>query len=233
MPINSKKYLENKNFFLLPLLLFALGIILSHCTAKHQEHTNTPPAESTLAVNTDTINWTEVKPGINGVLLDMRYATPDNFLHQVLYPCDKCYLRPDVAKALQQAAQAAANMNVRLVLFDCYRPHAVQKKMWELVPDTNYVADPNIGSMHNRGLAVDLSLATPDSTLLNMGTPFDFFGPEASIEYAALPDSVRQNRLLLRSIMENAGFSVLPTEWWHYAIFSLDAPIDARVWECL
>lgn len=188
--------------------------------------------ENSRTIEADTANWFEIKRISPGMVLDLRYATANNFLGQVLYPCDRCFLRPNVAKALQKASNAAQEKGLLLVLFDCYRPHSVQKQMWKLVPDTNYVADPQTGSMHNRGLAVDLSLAHPDSTPVNMGTPFDFFGPEASIDYAELPDTVLKNRLTLKLIMEDAGFSVLPSEWWHYSLKKSDAPIDERTWSC-
>ena len=90
--------------------------------------------------------------------------------------------------------------------------------MWEIVPDPRYVADPNIGSSHNRGGAIDLTIidfSTKDE--LNMPTAFDFFGVEAHHEYIDHPLQVIANRELLKNLMTNVGgFLIYPEEWWHY-----------------
>ncbi len=148
---------------------------------------------------------------------DMRYATSENFLKKKVYSCDNCLLRNKVAKALIEVNERLNKRGLKIKLFDCFRPVAVQQKMWEIMPDSRYVANPNInGSIHNRGAAVDLTIITSENEPLDMGTSFDHFEKEAHHTFTNLPDSIIRNRLLLKQVMEDAGFSAIETEWWHY-----------------
>ena len=150
--------------------------------------------------------------------LDIRYATTDNFTGQVLYPCQKCLLKELAANALLKADQHFRGMGYRIRIFDCYRPLDIQKLMWGVYPNPNYVANPNkSGSIHNRGYAVDLSLETLDGELLDMGTDYDHFGPEAHWSSEGLTDQQYRNRELLREGMMLFGFQPTRTEWWHYS----------------
>ncbi len=149
-------------------------------------------------------------------VLDMKYATADNFLKEKVYSCAKCYVRNEVAQALLNANKDFMRQGYRIKLFDCYRPHSVQKKMWKIVPDPGYVADPKGGSVHNRGAAVDITLTDLKGNELDMGTAFDHFGKEASHSYTQLSEKVIANRKMLRSTMEKHGFKTIRTEWWHY-----------------
>lgn len=149
-------------------------------------------------------------------VLNMKYATEDNFLKEKVYDCAKCYVRGSVAKALVNANKDFMKKGYRIQLFDCYRPHSVQKKMWEIYPDPGYVANPKGGSVHNRGAAVDITLTDLKGNPLNMGTDFDHFGKEAHHSYTELGTKVIANRKLLRKTMEAHGFSIIKTEWWHY-----------------
>jgi D-alanyl-D-alanine dipeptidase len=105
-----------------------------------------------------------------------------------------------------------------LKIWDGYRPRSVQYRMWDIVPDPRYVADPNIGSSHNRGGAVDLTIIDFSTKKeLDMPTVFDFFGVEAQHEYMDHPLHVIVNRELLKNLMTNVGgFSIYAEEWWHY-----------------
>lgn len=147
---------------------------------------------------------------------DMRYATSNNFLKEKVYSCGDCLLRKEVALALIEANSYFIKKGYRIKLFDCYRPLDVQKKMWVIMPDARYVADPSKGSVHNRGGAVDLTLTDQKGHELDMGTDFDHFGKEAHHAWEELPEAVLQNRQLLKKGMEQAGFQSIPTEWWHY-----------------
>src|SRR5690606_26603681 len=147
---------------------------------------------------------------------DMRYATENNFLESQVYECGECYVRAVTAKALLKANQAFMEQGYRIKFFDCYRPHDVQKKMWKIVPNPTYVANPAKGSIHNKGGAVDITLTTLDGEQLDMGTTFDFFGRKARHAYQDLPKEVLENRKLLKSGMEAFGFGAITSEWWHY-----------------
>ncbi len=142
----------------------------------------------------------------------MKYASSDNFLKTKVYDCEACYLRYKTVKALLKAQEKFNKKGYKIVLYDCYRPLDIQKKMWQIVPNPSYVADPKKGSIHNRGGAVDISLADLNGNELNMGTGFDHFGPEAAQDYKQLPKDVLENRKLLRNTMIRSGFRIFESE---------------------
>ena len=164
---------------------------------------------------------------------DIKYATNDNFLKSKVYDCAECYLRLKTAKALCEANAKFIKKGYRIKLFDCYRPLDIQKKMWTIVSNPNYVADPNKGSIHNRGCAVDITLVDKNGKELDMGTTFDFFGPEASHNYKDLSDEVKKNRRLLRRTMTQYGFKIFESEWWHYNLkHSQTETLSNFKWKC-
>jgi len=148
--------------------------------------------------------------------LDIRYATSNNFLGEKLYDCSVCLLLPEVAEALNNANYYFCDRGFVLTLFDCYRPLSVQKKMWTKVPNPIYVANPAIGSVHNRGAAVDLTLKTINGKNIDMGTEYDFFGRAAHIDNLNLPNEVVVNRKILQDGMKSFGFVTIQSEWWHF-----------------
>ena len=163
----------------------------------------------------------ELKSAIPGMVYDLRYATSNNFMHRLMYPSKTrfTFLRLVAAKALQNAQSKLHEMGLGLKVFDAYRPYAVTEKFWELVHDERYVANPARGSGQNRGTSVDLTIFNLNSGLeLDMGTGFDNFTDTAHHSFTDLPESVLQNRLLLKSTMEQNGFKALETEWWHYSL---------------
>lgn len=165
---------------------------------------------------------------------DLKYATPNNFLGQQVYDCAACYLRYKTVVALIAAQNDFAKAGYRLKLFDCYRPLDVQKKMWDILPGTNYVANPKKGSVHNRGGAVDLTLVDSLGIELDMGTDFDYFGPEAHHTYTYLPENVLKNRKLLKEIMEKHNFKSIYSEWWHYNYTPARYDeVSNFTWECI
>lgn len=148
---------------------------------------------------------------------EIRYATVDNFLKQKVYPCAKCLLLPEVAAAIKQANHDFCELGYKIKFYDCYRPVAVQKKMWAIYPNPSYVGNPyRKGSIHNRGAAVDLTIVKLDGSPLDMGSDYDFFGKEAHIDYPKHKPEVVKNRQLLWDIMKKNGFSPIRTEWWHF-----------------
>ncbi|MEM6342917.1 MAG: M15 family metallopeptidase, partial [Bacteroidota bacterium] len=169
---------------------------------------------------------------ISDAIQDLKYSSSDNFLNQDVYgDFNECYLQ---AEAVDMLADAQARIDVvhprlKLILYDCVRPRSVQYKMWEIVKGTDqqkYVASPKSGSMHNYGAAVDLGLYHLDTGLVDMGTPFDFFGNQAQPRYEAqfvasgeLTQAQVDNRLILRKAMREAGFHMINSEWWHFNAF--------------
>jgi len=188
-----------------------------------------PPAP---APDYDTTQWTEVIQVMPGAVLDLRYATTNNFVEEAMYDCGRCFVRPAVAKALVSIQAELQEQGLGLKFFDCYRPRPIQQKLWDKVPDPRYVADPKKGSMHNRGAAVDLTIVNAEGEELDMGTDFDFFGPRAYHNYTQLPDSVLANRRLLKQVMEKHDFRPTSTEWWHYSYRPKSYAIADMLWPC-
>jgi D-alanyl-D-alanine dipeptidase len=164
---------------------------------------------------------------------DLRYATTNNFLKEKVYECAECYTRAKTARALVAANADFIKAGVKIKFFDCYRPNSVQYKMWKIVPNPQYVANPVKGSIHNKGGAVDITLVDLDGKELNMGTDFDFFGKRAYHDNLDLPQEILDNRKLLKETMEAHGFWSIRTEWWHY---NLSAGSNDKVanfkWAC-
>ena len=152
------------------------------------------------------------------LIVDLAYARPDNIAGRALYPPDaKCLLRRSVAQRLARAAEALRQRGLRLVAKDCTRPAQAQMALWKAHPQPGAVADPARGSLHERGVAVDLELADRAGTRVELPTPFDAFGPEAAAE-APLPEGpAKAHRDALKAAMYAAGFRVNPAEWWHYS----------------
>src|SRR6218665_1560411 len=160
------------------------------------------------------VDATEV---VKDLAVDMRYATPDNFLKQKVYPDGaRCLLLPETAERLKKAADALRGQGYRLKVYDCYRPIAVQWQMWKILPKPGYVANPKKGGNHNRGAAVDLTLVTLDGADVEMPTAFDSFERSAHHSYQGGTKASREHREILRVAMESAGFKRNPMEWWHY-----------------
>jgi len=176
--------------------------------------------------------WTEITDLDSTFVMELRYADSNNFTGRPLYPCPRCFLRPPAARALAAAQADFRRLGFRLKLWDCYRPLAVQDSLWKVKPDKNYVTPPAQGSMHNRGLAVDVTLIDSTGKELDMGTPYDYFGKEAWPSYTRLPDTVRANRRLLTRIMARHGFYPGQTEWWHFSYRKQSYPLSRKIWPC-
>jgi D-alanyl-D-alanine dipeptidase len=155
---------------------------------------------------------------VPGLIVKLQYATPANIAGRALYPENaKCLLRKSVAERLALAAKALQRSKLRLVARDCTRSPEAQAALWKAHPQAGAVADPARGSLHERGVAVDLGLADLSGAPAAEPTEFDAFGPEAFAD-APLPDGpAKSNREALKAAMHAAGFRVNPKEWWHYS----------------
>ncbi|MBT4033508.1 MAG: M15 family metallopeptidase [Candidatus Marinimicrobia bacterium] len=163
------------------------------------------------------------------ILVELKYSTSDNFLGADTYgELENCYLQPKAAAMLKQAQDLLKKLHPELTLlvYDGARPRSIQRKMWALVvntPSQDYVANPDRGSVHNFGSAVDLTIATTDGVPLDMGTAFDYFGKLAQPRHEArfltekkLTQEHIENRHLLRDVMTQVGFQSISIEWWHF-----------------
>jgi D-alanyl-D-alanine dipeptidase len=164
---------------------------------------------------------------------DMKYATDDNFLKAKMYDCGECFLRLKTVRALIAANEAFRKKGFTIKIYDCYRPLSIQKKMWEIVSNPKYVADPKKGSIHNRGGAVDISLVDHNGNEPDMGTTFDYFGPQAAHTYKDLSKQILANRKFLKKIMQENGFNSFESEWWHYNLKNgLNDKVSNAKWDC-
>jgi D-alanyl-D-alanine dipeptidase len=197
---------------------------------KAQEAKQILPQKSRLEERFEKEGLVDVCKLDSSIHFDLRYAGRNNFTKIILYDTlTRIYLQPDVARKLIKAQRQLKLMHpsLSLIVWDAARPLGVQRKMYEQVSGTlyqNYVASPRKTGLHNYGCAVDLGLCHADGdSLLDMGTPFDFFGKEAGItheeEFVAQGLLTRQqvgNRRLLRDVMLDAGFLTVKGEWWHF-----------------
>jgi D-alanyl-D-alanine dipeptidase len=209
----------------LKVLFFLLFVV--NCSSQVVASSSKPLA----AVNDTT--FVNLKDYSQDFVYDMKYATEDNFLKSKVYDCAECFLRYKTVKALILANQRFMKKGFKIKIFDCYRPLDIQKRMWKIVPNPKYVANPSKGSIHNRGGAVDITLVDLSGKELDMGTAFDYFGIEASHGYSSFSDEIKNNRKLLKKNMEKECFNSFDSEWWHY---NLKAALNDKVsnvkWDC-
>jgi D-alanyl-D-alanine dipeptidase len=178
----------------------------------------------------------EVQQAIPGILVELKYATTDNFMHKNVYGClQKAYLQKEVVARLKKAQDylSASHPGYHLLIYDAARPLSKQWDLWNALPQyppkvrRNYVANPAEHSIHNYGSAVDLTVADEQGRPLDMGTPFDFFGEMAYpsrekvlLASGKLTKEAYNNRLILRKAMVRGGFMPIEYEWWHFNAFS-------------
>jgi D-alanyl-D-alanine dipeptidase len=164
----------------------------------------------------DLIDVDTLEPSIK---LCICYATPNNFLGRPFYDQARALLQLPVAVDLVEVHRELVAHGHGLIVFDAYRPWSVTKLFWDLTPERKrqFVADPEIGSIHNRGCAVDVSIySLADSTELEMPSEYDEMSERAVPSYQGGATEQRQNRDRLRSSMERHHFAVHPLEWWHF-----------------
>ena len=211
--------------------LLLLCVFLCVITSKSQTLVSDNFLQNPQVLNDTT--FVNLEDFSNDFVYDMKYSTSDNFLKAKVYDCAECFLRLKTVKAIVEANEAFMKIGYKIKFFDCYRPLDIQKKMWKIVSNPSYVADPSKGSIHNRGGAVDITLVDFNGKELDMGTSFDFFGVEAGHNYLNLPPEIIANRQLLKKIMMENGFNSFDSEWWHYNLKSaLNDKVSNIKWNC-
>jgi zinc D-Ala-D-Ala dipeptidase len=202
-----------KRAFILLITLVAIAPFHSFPRALQQEpsKTSTPSLREPDLVEIVRLDST--------IHLDIRYATENNFMKRRMYDTARAFLQRPAAEALVRIQKKLQKTGVGLVVFDAYRPWSVTKQFWEATPPSkrSFVADPKMGSKHNRGCAVDLSLYDLKTGLeIRMPSGYDEFSKRASPKYTGGTAEQRRWRDLLRSAMEAGGFKVDGGEWWHF-----------------
>ncbi|SDE22273.1 D-alanyl-D-alanine dipeptidase [Dyadobacter soli] len=209
-------------------LLLITGFAASHAAAQSPKQL---PAIEQKMVERGLVDVQKVDPNIR---VELKYSTTDNFIGRDVYgELTRAYLQPEMAKRLAKANALLDKKKpgYQLLVYDAARPNSAQYDLWNALDQlkiparskTQYVADPKIGSNHNFGCAIDLTVVDENGKPLDMGTKFDFFGPLAyprseqeMLKKGKLTARQIENRQLLRSVMTQVGFKVNTTEWWHF-----------------
>lgn len=210
-------------FSFILLVLFSAGLFFSCASTKDEKNpygldvVNTAKLyEKEIAKDSDNL-LVDLEKYIPKIALDIRYAKTDNFTLTKIYTAPKAYVRKPVAEALLEIQNKLNNEGLGLKIFDAYRPYAATLYFYKVHPDTNFVAAPWKGSVHNRGCAVDLTLIDiVTGEELQMPTAFDEFTEKAAITYMDLEPNILANREKLISAMKSAGFDTYEYEWWHF-----------------
>jgi D-alanyl-D-alanine dipeptidase len=222
------------------------SLLLWRCSTNSQHNSITIKKEPVLQLSKNKVkahdtcalehllikkNLTNINSLDSNIRVVLHYSTSHNFLNKDLYHgLQNCYLPCEVAIKLSNAQQFLNSQypNYHLIVFDAVRPLHIQKQMWDELDmpakdKINYLAHPSDISLHNYGAAVDVGIIGDNDVLLNMGTPFDFFGELSEpkrekefIENGKLSQEALNNRLLLRNVMMKAGFTTITSEWWHF-----------------
>ena len=166
------------------------------------------------------MNLVEIRKPNFDVEIEIAYASMDNFTGAPVYARPGCYLHEAAAATLSEAIRLARVLDLRFRIFDALRPTEAQWALWNHTPDPDFLANPDRGSPHSRGVAVDLTLIDPSGNALDMGTDFDAFTPLSHHGISSIPATTQRNRHLLLGIMTSAGWDFYRNEWWHYQLFN-------------
>lgn len=159
-----------------------------------------------------------VKDYIPNLVVELKYAANDNFTGNVIYAFQDAYLRYGTVKKLADVQAELETLGYGLKLWDGFRPVAAQFLLWEICPDSTFVANPNKGfSSHSRGNTVDVTLVDAQGRELEMPSGFDDFSDAADRDYSECSEASAQNAQLLESVMQKHGFSGYYGEWWHFS----------------
>lgn len=188
------------------------------------------PEVPPVSAAAEAAGFVDVRSIVPDAIVDLRYARPTNFVGTALYPPDaRCLVHQSLAPGLAVAADVLRRQMRTLVFWDCYRPHEVQVRLFEAVPDPNWVARPgSYARSHEAGRSVDVTLADPtarcpaarrvgSACLVDMGTDFDDFSPRAlAFTTQGIGASAAAHRTELRDAMSAGGFAAYSGEWWHF-----------------
>lgn len=213
--------------YLFPALMVAL--LLSGCGTSTEPVTPPLPADSVTPETPaepepqpepapEPEDFVSVTDWIPGIHTELRYASDNNFTHQVIYDFSGAYLRYGTVQKLASAQKSLETAGYSLLIWDAFRPVSAQFKLWEICPDPAYVANPEKGySSHSRGSTVDITLVTLDGDPVEMPTDFDDFTAMADRDYSDVSEEAAANAGLLEDAMTAAGFKPYSAEWWHYS----------------
>lgn len=156
-------------------------------------------------------------------IIDLKYATTDNFTKVKIYQSGECYINKNTARHLIEAKNIFKKAGYKIKIWDAYRPISAQKKFFEILPNNNFVATPpdmnlikKFKPSHMNGLCIDLTLTDISGQEISMPSKFDDFSKNASLTCSTTDVSLRNNAEYLKSVMELVGFQAYSGEWWHF-----------------
>ena len=203
------------------ILLFLLGVINLNAYAQIPE------------------GFVHVNAVIPDIRMDIRYCSDNNFVGEPIdgYFKATLILSEPATNALKNVQDELREQGLSLKVFDAYRPQTAvdhfvrwarelndtirKQQFYPDVEKQNLFKEGYIASRsrHSSGSTVDLTIVKIDTNHeLDMGTPFDFFGPASGLEYSNLTEDQKSNRMLLHHIMIKHGFRHYPQEWWHFTL---------------
>lgn len=205
------------------LLLLLITVCLSACAQNNAQNkyglkiVNDFQTYKAALKKNPNLELVDIKKTIPSVVLDIRYATKNNFMQQVMYKQARAFARKPVVEKLKLIQASLRKKGYGLKIYDGYRPYAVTVSFYEKASDKNFVANPSKGSKHNRGCAIDLSIIDLKTGKdVPMPTPYDSFEAAAAPHYTDLPPQIIKNRDFLINTMQANGFKVIYNEWWHF-----------------
>lgn len=185
-------------------------------------------AEEAIAIPDPEIDWdtmpayqdsdlVKVKDYIPDIVVELKYATVDNFTGDKVYGFSDVYLRYGTVKKLMVVQQELRKQGLLLKIWDGFRPTAAQHTLWAAFPDAAYVANPANGySNHSRGNTVDITIVNASGEELEMPSGFDEFSTLADRDYSDCSETAAGNAEMLEALMAECGFAGYDGEWWHY-----------------
>ncbi len=180
--------------------------------------TSAPTPQATPTPEPSDEELVSVIDYIPSILVELKYASEDNFTGTVIYDFTDAYLRYGTVKKLAKVQEALSELGYSLKIWDAYRPQSAQFTLWEVYPDPVYVSNPNTGfSSHSRGNTVDVTLVMIDGSEIEMPTGFDDFSALADRDYSDVNETAKGNALILEDAMSEGGFNCYPGEWWHFS----------------
>ncbi|MDO1604862.1 M15 family metallopeptidase [Lactobacillus sp. YT155] len=172
-----------------------------------------------MTKNDEFMNVLEVDPDI---IVDLRYATENNFTHKKIYDFTTAISRTNTVKKLGIASRLLKKQGYRIKIWDAYRPVSAQEKLFEVYPDPNFVLPPNPNASHQKGVTFDLTITDMDGNEQEMQSAFDEFNATASRSYDGRTPLQQKNYDILNDAMTKAGFVGYSEEWWDYRDSDMD-----------
>lgn len=210
------KILFKDRFIILIIVFIAIisAIAVFGIVKNNQPAPNNEEADKLKMLNEHgLVRVQDVDPSI---IIDLKYATTDNFAKRKIYPFTTCLLREETAGKLANANKILKSKGYTIKIFDAFRPPVVQEIFWQLVKDRRFIADPSRGgSIHNKGCAVDITMVNQNGEV-EMPTKFDDFTEKASRMNNNISNEAKYNLDILTSAMVENGFNYIQTEWWHF-----------------